>query len=468
MGGVARAGSEAQRARRVAGASLSVVVLGSLLIVLVAADRPSFLAAISHAHYFPGWMAGPLGGVWPGLTRDVDALRAIFTGAVIAMYGAYVLVLRHAARTPAGWAIGAVVAAHAIFFLAPPLALTDVFNYINYARMEVVHHLNPYTTIPALEPHSDPSFALSNWHNLLSPYGPLFTMMTFALVPLGVAGGMWALKGLLLAASLGTVLLTWKCARLLDRDPVRAIVFVGLNPIVLVWGLGGDHNDFVMVFFVVLGLYLLLRARVSERAGALAMGAGAAFAGAVAVKASAAILLPIVLAALAHTPRRLAQTLGGVVLAGALLAACSLAAFGAHLPDLGTQSLMVSQLSLPNLLGLALGAGGESELLRALLTGVLGLAVLGCTALAWRRREAITPAGWATLGWVLPWYVLWVLPLAALSESRALRRASLVLGLYLILTWVPLTGVLFRQIGFYPAKTPLGQLHQRYTRGFLY
>ena len=57
----------------------------------------------------------------------------------------------------------------------------------------------------------------------------------------------------------------WKCARLLGRDPVAAIVLVGLNPIVLVWGLGGDHNDFLMVFFIVLGFYLLLRARRDRR-----------------------------------------------------------------------------------------------------------------------------------------------------------------------------------------------------------
>ena len=31
------------------------------------------------------------------------------------------------------------------------------------------------------------------------------------------------------------------------------------------------------------------------------------------------------------------------------------------------------------------------------------------------------------LGWVLPWYVLWVLPLAALSSSRRLRRVALAL-----------------------------------------
>ena len=105
------------------------------------------------------------------------------------MYASYAGGARHARRgcTPR-WAIAAILAVHAIFLLAPPLALTDVFNYINYGRMEVVHHLNPYTTIPILEPHSDPSYALSNWHQLLSPYGPLFTLLTFALVPLGVAG----------------------------------------------------------------------------------------------------------------------------------------------------------------------------------------------------------------------------------------------------------------------------------------
>ena len=95
------------------------------------------------------------------------------------------------------------LAAHACFFLSPPLALTDIFNYVNYGRMEVVHHLNPYTTIPILEPHSDPSYCLSNWHQLLSPYGPLFTLMTFALVPLGVAASFWAIKAILARSASG-------------------------------------------------------------------------------------------------------------------------------------------------------------------------------------------------------------------------------------------------------------------------
>ncbi len=177
--------------------ALAAIVALSLFVVLMAANRPSVLTPTTHIGYFPRWMAGPLGGLLPGFTSNGTTLKYLFTGALVLMYVGYVVVLRHTRRLNARWVIATIVAAHAIFLLAPPLALTDVFNYINYGRMEVVHHLNPYTTIPILEPHNDPSFVLSNWHQLLSPYGPLFTLLTFAVVPLGVAGSFWALKAIL-------------------------------------------------------------------------------------------------------------------------------------------------------------------------------------------------------------------------------------------------------------------------------
>ena len=414
--------------------------------------------------------------------------------------------------------VAAILAVHVIFLLAPPMALTDVFNYINYGRMEVVHGLNPYTTIPIFAPHDDPSYAVSNWHQLLSPYGPLFTILTFAVVPLGVAASFWVLKGVLALASLATIFLVWKCARLLGRDPVAAIVLAGLNPIVLVWGLGGDHNDFLMVMLIVLGFYLMLTARAAGgkgRAGhtegaagqsqspaqettvlpssalgrqasasarlrewllplsAMEIGAGAAFVTAAAIKASGAVLIPVVLAGLLRTPRRLVQVGLGMVGACVLVAAASLLAFGLHIPDLSTQSRLVTSESVPNLIGLALGKGGETDWLRVVLSGVLACSVVLCCLQAWRRRESITASGWAsvallvTLSWVLPWYVLWVLPLAALSSSRRLRVAALVLGVYLIVSWAPASGLLWNAIGFHPEKTPLGRLHQRSVKELL-
>jgi hypothetical protein len=497
----ARTGSRAQ----VIGALvLLVIVLCALVVVVLAADRPSLLSATTHAGYFPHWMAGPLGGLLPSLTRNSKTLKYVFTAALVVMYASYVLGLKYVPMLRARWAIAAVVAVHAILFLAPPLALTDVFNYVNYGRMEVVHHLNPYTTIPILEPHSDPSYDLSNWHQLLSPYGPLFTLMTFLLVPLGVVASFWTIKAVLGLVSLATIFLVWKCARLLGREPVAAIVLVGLNPIVLIWGLGGDHNDFLMVFCIVLGFYLLLRAKApvagdrgeaasvapadqsTARVGLreqlrgwlwplapLEIGAGTAFVAAAAIKASGAILIPVVLAALLRAPRRVVQVVLGMVAASATVAAASLIAFGLHVPDLSTQSRLVTDVSVPNLLGLALGSGGETEGLRLVLSGVLALSVLFCCVLAWRRRDAVTASGWVTvallvtLGWVLPWYVLWVLPLAALSRSRRLRTTALVLGAYFIIAWAPASGLLWNAIGFHPEKTSLGRLHQRYVKELL-
>jgi hypothetical protein len=470
---------------RVAAAAVAVIVILSVLLVMMAADRPSVLSATTHTNFFPRWMAGPLGGLWPGLTRNGTTLRYLFTGAVAVMYGAYLIALHHAPRLSLRWVIAAILAVHTIFLLAPPMALTDIFNYVNYGRMEVVHNLNPYTTIPILEPHNDPSFVLSNWHQLLSPYGPLFTLLTFAVVPLGVAASFWALKAILALASLATLVLVWRCARLLGRDPLAAIVLVGLNPIVLVWGLGGDHNDFLMLFFIVLGFYLLLLARAREQESGRApaargwmvhlpeLGAGAAFVTATAIKASAGVLLPVVLVSLLRSRRSLAGVVLGMVAAGAVLGVASLVAFGLHIPDLNTQSRLVTNESVPNLIGLAIGTGGENETVREVMTGVLAASVLACCLMAWRRREAITASGWAsvallvTLSWVLPWYVLWALPLAALSSSRRLRTTVLALGVYLIIAWAPASSLLWNAIGFHPEKTPLGRLHQRYVKELL-
>jgi hypothetical protein len=518
--------------------ALALIVLCSGLIVLTAAARPTFLSATTRAEppYFPGWMAGPLGGLAPGLAH-LGSLKALFSGAIVLIYACYLLALRRAGYLRVRTIVASIVVLHIIFLLAPPLALTDVFNYLNYARMEVTHHLNPYTTMPSLEPHNDPAFALSNWHGLLSPYGPLFTIFTFALAPLSLAAFFWSFKLLLLVTDLAILWLVWKSARLLERqpllarfgparagagragaaragpgragtgssgapeaaaprarvDPVAALVLVGLNPVVLVWGLGGDHNDFFTIFFVVLGFYLLLKARAASLTGtrilarlargrgagvplalSLDFAAGAAFVVAVGLKASAGIVIPIVLASLLGAPRRLFAVLAGAALAACLTAVATVSAFGLHFPDLTLQTRLVTDLSVPNLIGLSLGQGGETGVLHDVLTAGLVCSLIAACVWAWRTREALTASGWAilatlvTLSWVLPWYVIWVLPLAALAGSRRLRTASLVLGAYLILAWLPGTGEALNALHLHPGKTAMGRIHAREVRALLF
>jgi hypothetical protein len=58
--------------------------------------------------------------------------------------------------------------------------------------------------------------------------------------------------------------------------------------------------------------------------------------------------------------------------------------------------------------------------------------------------DPVRAAGWATLAllvasaWLVPWYALWLLPLAALVLDRRLIAASVVLCAWMLVIAVPL------------------------------
>jgi hypothetical protein len=494
----------------VSAVSLALLVLSSLLLVSLASGHygngviiPSRSPLLGPV---PSWISGPTGGLTSWFAVSARDERVIFTVAIPVMLLAYVLVAFCAPRLRVRWVAAAIVAVHVIFLLAPPFNLSDVFNYLNYGRMEVVHQLNPYVTIPALEPHTDPTFALSNWHGLLSPYGPLFTLFTMALAPLGVAGSFWAMKAALMLASLATVYLVYRCAIMLGRSPLTAAVIVGMNPIVLVWGLAGDHNDFFMIFFFVLGFWLLLRADMmrvgryappqppgrgmavalrrgwawvdgmprplvaGEPAAWMEIAAGVALVAAVAIKASAVVLIPV---AVAGAGRRTRVALG-VVIGLVAAAAMTYAAFGLNLPNIAQQDKLVVPDGIPNLIGLALGLGGATDAMRNVLTLILIAVTAGATVFAWRTRRWRVACGWVTLTfvltltWTLPWYIAWLLPFAALSRSRGLRVAVALIAVYTYIVFMPYSNQVLNFLHVYPTHTILGQQEQNYLNSLLF
>ena len=65
------------------------------------------------------------------------------------------------------------------------------------------------------------------------------------------------------------------------------------------------------------------------------------------------------------------------------------------------------------------------------LTGLFAASLAGCLWRVWQGQlDWIAGAGWAALALLvtaaslLPWYVAWLLPLAALGRDRRLWRAS--------------------------------------------
>src|SRR3954469_510495 len=271
------------RTLRVVGASLALagLVAAGVVLCLHAAAGPSGLIPASW-HGLPGWMSGPLPGIGDGLTAGT------FTALFLAMCGCYLALLLLAGELDGRITVGAIVVLDVAFLLTPPLLSSDVFGYIDWARLGALHGLDPYAHGSLSAPH-DPAFAYFRWRtDMPSPYGPAFTLLSFATAPLGVAGAFWAFKVAAAAASLGCVARVASCARRLGADPLRAAAFVGLNPIVLVWAVGGAHND-LLATVVALGAVRLVLEPARERAG------GAVLALAAAVKAAGMVVVPYAL-----------------------------------------------------------------------------------------------------------------------------------------------------------------------------
>jgi len=432
------AGRGAPAVLRALGALGLVGVLASAALICAdAAARPSELVPAREGGW-PGWLAGPLSGLGSGLSRDG------FQTLMLVMCACYVLVLLSARALPLP-AIGAtIVLVHVVVVLGPPLISQDVFGYIAYARMGALHGLNPYTHVPAEAP-GDPAFGFVGWPFKHSPYGPLFTLASYATAPLGVAGALWAFKAATAAASLGAVALIGRTAARLGRPPRWTVAFVGLNPVLLVLAVGGAHNDTLLMLLLAAAMAASVTAAAARR-GSLARAAGALVAG-VGVKVSAGVVLPFLALSPPQWRERL-RALAAIAAWLALLAAIALAGFGSgafgFLSALGDQQQLVATHSIPaetaRLVGLSGTPGWWRHLFLVAFAAVLAYAAWRCARGAdWRAA-----AGWSTLAlllataWLLPWYAIWLLPLAAVSGDRRLRGATLLFCAYAVLIHLPL------------------------------
>lgn len=432
--------------------ALGTLLVTTFLVVMFATAAPSLLVPSSQ-YTFPHWFSGPLHGLFGHLFQDPMGLSIGLSAVFVAMGVAYGVALA-AVRTLSMRTIAiCVVALHALLLLTPPLPLTDVFNYLGYARLGALHHLNPYTHVIGQAAH-DPVYRFTSWHNLSSPYGPAFTAATYPLAFLPLPLAYWIVKVVTVMASLGVIALVWRIARQLGRDPRFAVLFVAANPVTLLYALGGFHNDVFMLLPLLASISLLL-GRHDRSAGAMLMLA-------VAVKFTGIILLPFLLIA-ARPSRRRIQVLIGAAMAAVPLVAGSIALFGLSIPNLSDQSTLLTGFSIPNLFGVLIGVGGGIPLLLKIANVALVLVI------AWqvrRRTDWLVGAGWATfaliasLAWLVPWYVTWLLPLAALASSVRLRRATLVLTAYLVLAFMPATGIIFSHLQIDPMSGSAGQASQ--------
>lgn len=335
----------------------------------------------------------------------------------------------------------AIAVAVTAFAVAPVLLSHDVYSYVDYARLGVVHGLDPYVHPPLAAPQ-DPAFAAVDWTEATSAYGPLFTLATYPLAWLPVGVAVAVLKAVAALSVLGLAAVAARLAAWRGVDPLRAAAFVALNPLVLVHVVGGAHNDGLAMLLAMLAVAAILSAR--ELTG------GAALLAAVATKASALFVAPFAFLATAAprptgpkagrgpTFRPVGRFLvGGTVAAAGIGAVAYLAfdgdwlgAFGLAGENQGRTSHMSVPITAARLTGLD---PGVTRVVALALFAALVLCLLRWT---WRGGDWVRAAAWTAAGlllataWLLPWYLVWLLPLAAISRDKPLQLLALALTAY--------------------------------------
>ena len=206
-----------------------------------------------------------------------------------------------------------------------------------------------------------------------------------------------------------------------------ALLAVGANPLYVIYGLGGAHNDLIMMLAMMAAVEpharpTATRAREAApprgRRGRARQGDG---------RRAAAVH--------DRSPGAGSRRSSGRSPRSRSARSSATRAFGIHGIDvvsaLNRDAAFVSTDSFANEIAHLFGKPGVFPVDHDLLKAALVLIVLHLLWRTWRGYDWVAASGWALLAisvtstWLLAWYILWPLPLAVVTRDRRLLVATL-------------------------------------------
>lgn len=339
-----------------------------------------------------------------------------------------------------------------------PINANDIFRYFLRGQLVIEYGESPYLVPPSALPDGEFTYLAGEWANAVSPYGPLWEGVD-ALVVWAMGGNLLAslivfkLVGLLSVLGIGWLILKLtQIGASPERSIENAILWLW-NPAVLYMLVIDAHNDGVVLFWILLGVWVW-RQYDAPIVGTLLMLLAPL------TKLSGIVPLPFfalaILRSLPTLHARLRYTILSVVGAIGLIFATFLP-FGSPL-DLFQRLLSEAQ-----------GGGGFSPLALIYFVGqvvdgieiaigewvawgtplfvvVSGLLLVGVLA----GRDALHSSAESYYAYLMTafkfriWYTLWLFPFALISENRFHRRAA-----YLLLVTSQLSVIIYAHLRIY-------------------
>jgi hypothetical protein len=265
-----------------------------------------FLRPYPLLHYYATPLLD-LGKITDRSRLSAAAFATAFFLLFILYYAGYRLCLAHdSSHWP--WA----VLTFAIIFsltlmLVYPVGAVDIFDYIINGRILAHYQLNPFAHVAAEFP-DDPLTPYAAWQKIPSAYGPLWAFLAAGVNLLAgsadLLANVWAFKGLaILFYVLDIGLIYGILNGIKPAYTLPGIFLFAWNPLLLFETGANGHNDSVMMFFVLLAIYLLLKRKTSLSIIALT--------GSIMIKFITIILLPFFLLSLLRAGEKKAPQEGG-------------------------------------------------------------------------------------------------------------------------------------------------------------
>ncbi len=205
-----------------------------------------------------------LSDIYNGIAYSNRLEVSIIYGAfVIGFFGLYLYFLNCSKRQTYDYKrlLFLIIPAFLLLLSYPAILSYDIFNYLATAKVTFFYIENPYLVMP-IEFLGDNMLMYTRAANKYALYGPTWITLTgipFLLSFENVLLQIFLLKVLVALFYIGTLFILYKLSK-----SYYSIILFGLNPLVILETFVSGHNDIVMVFFILLGFYLLKENKIAS------------------------------------------------------------------------------------------------------------------------------------------------------------------------------------------------------------
>jgi hypothetical protein len=227
---------------------------------------------------FPGWtLIPPIPQIHAiGLPQVIQSweMWPLLPGAFVVVFLVYLMALRRLPRLVTfRFVFKSMLLLGILYTFIPIVTSPDVFSYIAYARMGVIHHLNPLTTLPTAI-RTDSIYNYLSWIDQPSAYGPTWTFITSAWQWMFTSFGLNYLLAMVMALRiqglvmhLASTLLIWSTGGYLQQlngnisstRRMLATLAFAWNPLLLFEACVNAHADTTLLTLILLSIWFLAR-----------------------------------------------------------------------------------------------------------------------------------------------------------------------------------------------------------------